>query len=179
MRGALLALGERLVNEGRLIDAGDVFFLPFDVTRALDETGEAPANLKELAAAGHAAFSAATAHPPLAALPPRPSGHAISGQRGAGGRAIGRVVLHPSTVPPGPSPLVIVAATLLPTELPLLHAAALVVETGTPLGHVAAQARERGIPAIVAALGARAALHPGQLVLVDGDRGLVIPLQEA
>jgi pyruvate,water dikinase len=73
---------------------------------------------------------------------------------------------------------VLVAATLLPTELPLLHPAAILVETGTFLDHVAAQCRERGIPAVVGAAGARAALREGTLVVVDGDRGHVIALDE-
>jgi len=177
MRAALKAIGTRLARQGRLSDAGDVFFLPFDVTRALDD-GESPPDLNARAAAGRAAFAAATANPPALPSPPRSAGHVVAGQRGAGGRAIGRVVLHPAPRAPGPEPSVIVAATLLPTELPLLDAAALVVETGTPLGHVAAQARERGIPAIVAAAGARAAFHAGQLVLVDADQARVIPLDE-
>jgi len=179
VRAALLALGGRLANEGRLAAAADVFFLPLDAARALDENGQSSEDLVALAAAGRAAFAAAAARPPL---PPPSSGRpggVASGQRGAGGRAIGRVVLHPSPAPPDPAGApVIVAATLLPTELPLLDAAALVVETGTPLGHVAAQARERGIPAVVGAAGACAMLRAGQLVLVDGDRGLVIPLDE-
>lgn len=178
VRAALLVLGRRLVDEGRLAAEDDVFYLPLEVARALDERQESPAELDALAVVGRDAVTTAIAHPP--ALPSRVSGHGIAGQCGAGGRAIGRVVLHPSPAAPGPSGRpVIVAATLLPTELPLLDAAALVVETGTPLGHVAAQARERGIPAVVAAAGARAALRAGQLVLVDGDRGLVIPLEES
>jgi len=153
--------------------------LPLAVSCALDEGREAPADLGALAAAGRAAFGAAAARPPQPPPPSRSSSLAVRGQRGAGGRAIGRVVLHPGPAVPGPAgSVVLVAATLLPTELPLLDAAALVVETGTPLGHVAAQARERGIPAVVGAVGARAALHAGQLVLVDGDGGLVIPLDE-
>jgi len=180
VRAALLALGRRLVSDGRLADAGDIFFLPLEVARAVDDGAQSPAALVPLAAAGRAAFAAAAAHPPPPPVPSQSSAHAVAGQSGAGGRAIGRVVLHPSPVVPGPTgPAVIVAATLLPTELPLLDAAALVVETGTPLGHVAAQARERGIPAVVAAPGACAALRAGQLVLVDGDRGVVIPLEAA
>jgi len=178
VRRALLALGARLVNEGRLSAAGDVFFLPLAVSQAIDETGESPEAPAVLAAAGRAAFGAASAHPPSPPVASRSSSLAVCGQHGAGGRAIGRVVLHPAPAAPGPAgPAVLVAATLLPTELPLLDAAALVVETGTPLGHVAAQARERGIPAVVGAAGACATLRAGQLVLVDGDRGLVIPLE--
>jgi len=71
---------------------------------------------------------------------------------------------------------VLVAKTLLPTELPLVSAAAIVTETGGPLDHVAAQARERSIPAVVGARGASTLLSDGDLVLVDGDRGLVVRL---
>jgi len=178
VRAALNQLGARLVKDGRLADAGDVFFLPLDVARALDD-GTTPATApRALAAAGRAAFAAAAVNPPAPPVPAGSSRHTIRGQRGAGGRAIGRVVLYPPARAPGPEPVVIVAATLLPTELPLLDAVALVVETGTPLGHVAAQARERGIPAIVSATGARAALRQGQLVLVDGDGAQVVPLDE-
>ena len=180
VRAALLALGRSLVAAGRLTAADDVFFLPFDVTLALAGAGSGPspaADLVALAAAGRAAVTAAADRAPS---PPGATAGAavVTGQRGAGGRAIGRVVLHPALQPPHPGggPAVLVAATLLPTELPLLDAVALVVETGTPLGHVAAQARERGIPAVVGASGARAALRDGQLVLVDGDRGAVIAL---
>ena len=70
----------------------------------------------------------------------------------------------------------LVARTLLPTELPLVAPLAIVVETGGPLDHVAAQARERGIPAVVGAAGACARFSHGDLVLVDGGTGLVIPL---
>jgi phosphoenolpyruvate-protein kinase (PTS system EI component) len=71
---------------------------------------------------------------------------------------------------------VLVADTLLPTELPLVIAAALVTETGGPLDHVAAQARERQLPAVVGATGATRLLADGDLVLVDGDQGLVVKL---
>ena len=71
------------------------------------------------------------------------------------------------------------AKTLLPTELPLINAIAIVTETGGPLDHVAAQARERGIPTIVGALGASSVFSDGDLVLVDGDAGLVVRLDAA
>jgi pyruvate,water dikinase len=72
--------------------------------------------------------------------------------------------------------VILVAKTLLPTELPLISAIAFVIETGGALDHVAAQARERGIPAVVGAQGASSVLFDGDLVLVDGDAGLVVRL---
>jgi phosphohistidine swiveling domain-containing protein len=175
VRRALLTLGQRLLSEGRLKNADDVFFLPLALARALDDDATGPSELVAVAAAGRAAFAEAVAHPPV---PPEMTGGAVvKGASGSAGRVLGHVVLHPSSTPLGPG-AVLVAATLLPTELPLLDAAALVVETGSPLGHVAAQARERGIPAVVGAHGARAALRDGQRVLVDGDRGEVVLLTE-
>jgi pyruvate,water dikinase len=94
---------------------------------------------------------------------------------GTGGRAIGRVAWHRPGVSAA-SDTVLVAKTLLPTELPLIGALAIVTETGGPLDHVAAQARERGIPAVVGAHGASNVFADGDLVLVDGDAGLVVRL---
>ena len=201
VRRALLALGQRLCDARRVAAPDDVFFLPLDLARALDappgraRAAGSPAperDLRAQVAAARRAWSAAATAPPWsrvpgsaagaradgAAAPPPPL---VRGQVGAPGRAIGHVVHHPSsslTPPRLDHAAVLVASTLLPTELPLLDAAAIVVETGTILGHVSAQARERGIPAVVAARGARAALPEGTLVLVDGDRGEVLRLDE-
>lgn len=182
VRRALLALGRRLAAAGALAAADDVFFLPLDLARALDRGAPpGPHDLNGLAAAARQAWAAAAAAPPWSRAPAAATASPalVHGSRGAPGRAIGRVAHHPAAVPSGlDAATVLVAATLLPTELPLLDPAAIVVETGTVLGHVAAQARERGIPALVGAAGARAALPPGTLVVVDGDRGLVIRLDQ-
>ena len=94
---------------------------------------------------------------------------------GTGGRAIGRVFFHGNR-PADTADRVLLSKTLLPTELPLINAAAIVTETGGALDHVAAQARERGIPAVVGAAGALSVFADGDLVLVDGDAGLVVRL---
>jgi phosphoenolpyruvate synthase/pyruvate phosphate dikinase len=123
---------------------------------------------------GRRAYDDALGDPPPTTFIPEATG-VVRGLRGAPGRAIGRVRLHPT--PPASPGDVVVARTLLPTELPLIAAtAALVVETGGAIGHVAAQARERRIPAVTNARGATSAFHDGDLILVDGDAGLVIKL---
>jgi phosphohistidine swiveling domain-containing protein len=177
VRRALLALGQGLRDRGALSEVSEAFFLPLSLLRQLDRADAVvppDRDLIALAAQASRANAAATAvPPPLGETSPGPTIRGI----GVGGRAIGRVALHrPGTAPDGAAAAVLVAATLLPTELPLIAAAALVVETGGPLDHVAAQARERGLPAVVGARGASAALDPGNLVLVDGDRGLVVRL---
>ena len=172
IRRALLAVGNRLREEGRLVDAADVFFLPFVLVRAIAGGGVAPVDLGTRATAGRLAWQMACVDQPF--LSEGEPGHAIHGV-GTGGRAIGRVFHHrPDRA--SPADAVLVAKSLLPTELPLVCAIAIVTETGGPLGHVAAQARERGIPALVGAAGAGTAFADGDLVLVDADRGLVVAL---
>jgi pyruvate,water dikinase len=59
-----------------------------------------------------------------------------------------------------------------------LVAAAVVTELGGPLSHAAVVAREYGIPAVVNVPGATIALRTGDMVRVDGDRGIVDRLDE-
>jgi pyruvate,water dikinase len=172
VRRALLGLGRRLVEQGRLRGVDDVFDLPLSVARAVATGAAADSDLVALAAQGRKARLAAKDDPPPSA--PVADAVVIRGA-GTGGRAIGRVLRHR----PGErtdAGAVLVAATLLPTELPLIEARAIVTDTGGPLDHVAAQARERRIPAVVGAHGASAGLQDGDLVLVDGDAGLVVRL---
>lgn len=49
----------------------------------------------------------------------------------------------------------------------------LITETGSPLSHGAVVAREYGIPAVVGAKGAKQFLKNGDIVKLDGDRGIV------
>ena len=171
VRRALLAIGRRSSDAARLGVAEDVFYLPLDLVRGLP--GSLPAaDLAALAAEGRAAWQRARGLPPP--LPNAVDAQAVRGA-GTGGRAMGRVVRHHPGVHVA-ADTVLVAKTLLPSELPLIRAIAIVTETGGPLDHVAAQARERGVPAVVGALGAGAVFADGDLVLVDGDAGLVVRL---
>jgi len=52
-------------------------------------------------------------------------------------------------------------------------AAAVVTDVGGALSHAAVVAREFGVPAVVGCDVALTALHDGELVEVDGDRGTV------
>ena len=192
VRKALLATGQRLRSSGDLAGADDIFFLPLDLARQLEHEPTQAVDLRRAAAAGRAAWQAAQQQPP----PPEPGAMAWEGAvrgYGTGGRAVGRIRCHQGgpgqsgypgwsgqPVPSGYAPMaersIVLARTLLPTELPLIAAAGLVTETGGPLDHVAAQARERGIPAVIGAAGALTVFYAGDLVLVDGERGLVVRL---
>jgi rifampicin phosphotransferase len=52
------------------------------------------------------------------------------------------------------------------------------VDVGGVASHAAIVAREYGIPAVMGVRNATATLRDGQRVLVDGDRGQVVPLSE-
>lgn len=70
---------------------------------------------------------------------------------------------------------ILIAPTTLPSWTPLFAvAAAIVTETGGPLSHSAIVAREYGIPAVVGADGATTIIQTGQVVTVDGGRGVVM-----
>ena len=69
---------------------------------------------------------------------------------------------------------ILVAMTTMPAWTPFFGvAAAVVTETGGALSHCAIVAREYGIPAVVGAHGAMRVISPGQMITVDGDRGIV------
>jgi rifampicin phosphotransferase len=51
--------------------------------------------------------------------------------------------------------------------------AGLVTEIGSPLSHGAVVAREYGIPAVVGAKGAKQFLNTGDLVILDGNKGII------
>jgi pyruvate,water dikinase len=74
---------------------------------------------------------------------------------------------------------VLVAETTAPPWTPLFAtAAAVVTDTGGILSHCAVVAREYRIPAVVGTAAATAAIRSGQMVEVDGDRGIVRVLSE-
>jgi phosphohistidine swiveling domain-containing protein len=172
IRRALLGVGERLCDVARLRASEDIFYLPLDLVRGLARGSQTATDLVALAAEGRSTWQRARGFPPP--LLDAVDAQAVRGT-GTGGRAIGRVAWHCPGVRAAPD-TVLVAKTLLPTELPLIGALAIVTETGGPLDHVAAQARERGIPAVVGAHGASSVFADGDLVLVDGDTGLVVRL---
>ena len=69
---------------------------------------------------------------------------------------------------------VLVAHTTNPSFTPLLAlAAAVVTDIGSKLSHAAIVARELNIPAVVATETATKKLRDGDVVVVDGDRGIV------
>jgi pyruvate,water dikinase len=110
------------------------------------------------------------------AAPPDPGDGVLHGQAGSPGKARGRVRLIRSLgeshrLQPGD---ILVTTTTAPPWTPLfLTAAAVVTDAGGLLSHGAVVSREYRIPAVVGTGLATTLLHDGQLIEVDGDRGLV------
>ena len=65
-----------------------------------------------------------------------------------------------------------------PTWTPLFNvAAAVVADTGGPLSHAAIVAREVGIPAVLGTQSGTQDIMSGQTIRVDGNTGLVTPVE--
>lgn len=178
-RRVLEAEGAELAAAGRLERADDVFFLRFP---------ERNGNLRALAAARRAEYARELlrrAVPRVIAgegesffAPAAPPDGALVGTPASAGVHEGRVrVVHdPRTAALEPGE-VLVALGTDPAWTPLfLVAGALVMEIGGAMSHGSIVARECGIPAVVGVPGATLRLRTGQRVRVDGQSGVVQPL---
>jgi pyruvate,water dikinase len=183
LRRALRALGQRLVEQGRIAEPMDVFFSRMSqmqiATDGDDDDGWAEW-------AGHArqqkaAYLADRARTPEWVLGEAdqevlPTGPALTGLPGSPGTAEGPVfqVLSPDDFARFPKGAVLVARTTNPTWTPLFYsAAAVITESGGPLSHGAVTAREMGIPAVMSVRECLSRLENGRRVRVDGARGRV------
>lgn len=187
VRDELLELGRRFARAGRLDGADDVFHLELcELERAVsDPTYDARAVVRrELAR--RAAFRRVE-------VPNRFTTEEIDGMAARGlaaGRAEGP--LRGTAVSPGaaeapvcvlrspdegermPTGAVLVAPSTDPGWTPLFaRASAVVVEIGGLFSHAATVAREYGLPAVANIEGVTDLLHDGDLVRVDGSRGVV------
>lgn len=182
-RHLLAGAGAELAAAGRLDQAGDLFFLDLDdLDRAAD--------LRATAAVNRAAYQRELERRAVPRLitsegetfysAPVSAAGALSGTAASPGVHSGRarVIRDPrgARLEPGE---VLVAPGTDPAWTPLfLTAGALVMEIGGIMSHGSVVAREYGIPAVVGVAGATRRLRTGQWVRVDGEAGLVVPLEE-
>ena len=101
----------------------------------------------------------------------------LTGIAAAPGKIIGKVFVDNSEnkerdqIAPGS---ILVTNNLAPSEISLLrNLGGIITETGSLTSHAAILARELRIPAIVNSKNATSILQAGELVMVDGDRGIV------
>lgn len=187
VRGLCVGVGQRLVNEGMLDEAKDVFLAEAaEVADAL----RAPRDLRPLLSERRSLlerYAAMEAPQRLGkqeeeeedrgetqVTPDEPG--VVAGVGVSPGRARGpvRIVLSDTdfgTVQPGD---VVVCRSSNLSWVPVIAiACALVTDVGGPLEHAAVIAREFGIPAVIDAKRAFDVLVNGQIVEVDGGEGLV------
>lgn len=184
-RGALLGIGEELVNAQRIEDRRDVFFLLLPEVRAALEG----ADQRDLVRARRERYREELGRrripmimlsdgtlPRAPEAAPAPGGEgSLTGTPASPGRVRGRarVVFDPegARIEPGE---ILVAPSTDPGFTPLfLTAGGLVMEKGGAVSHGAVVAREYGIPAVVGVTGATARISTGHLLEVDGGAGRV------
>jgi pyruvate,water dikinase len=187
-RRLVLAAARRLVANGALAEANDVFYLHgAELLSALRGTTRDAQAIADRAKSEMARWSqikppAHIGAPPALDESAPPGGlqdHDAKELRGNGAsagvaRGPARVLMSltkADRLRPGD---VLVARTTMPAWTPLFAAAsAVVTETGGVLSHAAVVAREYGIPAVLNVTEATRRVRDGQLVEVDGSRGIV------
>jgi pyruvate,water dikinase len=202
-REALLGFGRRLVAEGRINAAADVFMLGRQELRdaLADPWGEhvqgVVAQRRESLQSAQKTVPEAYLGPPpdpLAELPPvlakfygvpgsaSKDGRSITGTAAASGEATGvaRVVRGSEDFADIHAGDVLVCPTTTPAWTPLFPSlAALVTDTGGILCHAAVVAREYGLPAVVGCTVATSTIPDGARVKVNGSTGLVQVIGES
>jgi pyruvate,water dikinase len=186
LRGALLRRGERLVRDGQIDTAEDVFFLLPDEIDACDgRRGRGYFEVVETRRREWETWAARTppatiggdtpATPPAAATATGETGliRGIAASRGVyTGRA--RVLRDPYDGDALETGDVVVCVMTTPAWTPLFGVAgAIVTDSGMAMSHPAIAAREYGIPAVVGARDATRRIPDGALVTVDGGQGIV------
>jgi pyruvate,water dikinase len=199
MRLDALELGRRLTEDGQLEAADQIYFLTFDEFRSaargggvdLDRIRARQAAKAELLRHQEPLFAIAGEIPPVEEWPLKsdgpgepdaPGGHEVVGAAGSPGVATGRarVVMDAYADDPTEPGEVLVAPITDPGWLPLfVGIAAVVVEMGGELSHTMIVSRDLGIPAVVGAVGATSTIRTGDLVEVDGSKGIVRILERA
>lgn len=197
MRLDALEIGRRLVDAGTLASADQIYFLTFDEFRTaarggdvdLDRIHAREAAKAELLRHQEPLIVIAGQVPPLEEWPLKSNattdagdGDEIAGAAASPGRASGRArVVMDAYVDEPPEPgEVLVAPITDPGWMPLfVGAVAVVTEMGGELSHTMIVSRDLGIPAVVGAVGATSAIKTGDLVEVDGSRGVVRIVERA
>lgn len=202
LRRTVLALAERLVASGLLVERDDVFSLTLDELITVAETadrGQAAPGLPSIVAARRALYAryctwtppevvpghdierlereiTAAASSPPAPAPDQTDSRVLHGIAASGGVVTGRARVA-RTLEEGAAIQpgeVLVAPFTDPGWTPLFTVAvAVVTDLGGVLSHGAIVAREYGIPAVVNTRHATARIRTGQTVTVDGNAGTV------
>jgi pyruvate,water dikinase len=197
MRLDALEIGRRLVDDGRLESADQVYFLTFDEFRAaacggdvdIDRVHARQEAKADLLRHQEPLFAIAGQVPPVEEWPLKlqetmdgGAPDVVSGAAGSPGRGTGRarVVLDPYLDDPIEPGEVLVAPITDPGWMHLfVGAVAVVADMGGELSHTMIVSRDLGIPAVVGAVGATSVIKTGDLIEVDGSKGVVRIVERA
>ncbi|MEK7270233.1 MAG: PEP/pyruvate-binding domain-containing protein [Planctomycetota bacterium] len=190
LRGYLLELGCRAAAEGRLADAGDVFFLRCEELEAFLGGALSRESARLLVDARRSEYEQnRKISPPSVVIGnfDPAAGAGMGGESGAHPENVLRgIPVHPGIVR-GPARVILRAdtCTVRPGEILVapftdpgwtpyfLSAAALVTDMGGLMSHGSIVAREFGLPAVVNTGVATKRIRTGQIIEVDGGRGTV------
>ncbi len=190
---AMLEVGQRMVDNGSLADASDVFMvLNTELDGFLGDPGALSATVGERKANMDLLRTLEPPYivklqdgvPPISEWPVRASGGAASaavgevlqGTAGSPGVVTGtaRVILdpsNPSLIGPGD---IMIAPTTDPSWTPLfLSAEGVVVNVGAVASHAAIVCRELGVPCAVSVIDATDRIPDGATIEIDGSTGKV------
>lgn len=192
-----LEIGRRLVAEGKLESADQIYFLTLDeLTTAVQQGIVDVETVHARKAAQHdleryqePLFAIVGEIPPVEQWPlvsrdTMANGDVgeLVGAAGSPGHATGRARIVCNAYvdePPQPGE-VLVAPITDPGWMPLfVGAVAVVAEMGGELSHTMIVARDLGIPGVVGAVGATTTIQTGDLIEVDGSAGIVRILERA
>jgi pyruvate,water dikinase len=185
-RRAVLAIGRRLQERGVLDAAEDVFFcrkadLEELATAFSAEKGEA---CRRKVYEAKQSYESNKGRTPAWILEEGEAASAVEGNAvwrglpGSSGVVTGPcfLVQIPEDFARFPRGAILVARTTNPAWTPLFYSArGLITESGGPLSHGAVTAREMRLPAVMSVRGAMTLFRDGQIVTVDGTRGIVTP----
>ncbi len=189
-RALALRVGARLVSDGVLAKAEDVFYLDrAEIAEILRESGDRR-SLVEARRAEHDRQRTLTPPAILGTPEPdyglnsrfgggRPEEPAADALKGTGASA--GIVRGPARVAMGPADFgriqrgdIIVCPSSNPSWVPVFTmAGGLVTNTGGVLAHAAVVAREFGLPAVVGVAGATTKIADGRTIEIDGSAGTV------
>jgi len=185
VRAAMLDIGDRLAESGRIAAPEDVFFLDFDETKRAAAGEDLRSTVRERRDrydtelrrrhVPRVLLSDGTELEALGSASAPADEGALRGTPASAGTvtAVARVILDPvgAHLEPGE---ILVAPSTDPGWTPLfLTAGGLVMEMGGANSHGAVVAREYGIPAVVGVPRATEAITTGEEVTVDGASGVV------
>lgn len=202
VQAVFMEFGRRLARAGVIDEAAGIHYLTVDevrrVARAQPEPGVTRHDLVQERKAQMARFARVTPPPAVGTPPQEPppdtpftrvlnkfwgtppppaeTSREVRGHAGAPGTVRGpvRILRTPAEAHKLEAGDVLVAQATTPPWTPLFAtAAAVVTDTGGILSHTATVAREYRIPAVVGAVEATRVLQEGQMVEVDGDKGIV------